>query len=181
MSRLNLEGKKFGKLIVQSFLGSDKFRRALWNCKCECGGIKIVASRELISKAVISCGCLRNATRFKIKHGKARTSEYHIWTNMKLRCSEKCPKNMKRYYLDRGIKVHDSWNKPNGFDEFISYVGWKPSDDHSLDRIDNNRGYEPGNVRWATRTEQRKNQRKKMAIESFSDEEIMKEYKRRGL
>ena len=181
MSRLELEGKKFGRLNVNSFFGKDKFRRALWNCVCECGGKKIVASRELKSSAVISCGCLKNAGKFQIKHGKARTSEYHIWINMRLRCSSKCPQQIKKYYYDRGIKVCDEWNQSGGFDAFISHVGWKPSPLHSLDRIDNNGNYEPNNVRWATQSEQMKNTRVKKAIESFTDEEILAEIQRRKL
>ena len=181
MSKLNLVGEKFGNLMVVEEKGSDKFRRALWNCLCSCGKYKIVASRELVSKTVISCGCRMNATKFKMKHGKARTSEYRIWINMKLRCSPKCPSNIKKYYYDRGIRVCDEWNHPQGFDSFICHVGWKPTNKHSIDRINNDKGYEFGNVRWATKSEQRKNQRKKMALESFSDKQILDEIKRRKM
>ena len=181
MSKLDLIGKHFGNLMVVEEKGSDKFRRALWNCLCSCGKYKTIATRELVSGAVISCGCKKNSTQFKMRHGKARTPEYKIWINMRSRCAGKCPEHTSKYYYKRGIKVCDEWDRSNGFESFISHVGWRPSNKHSLDRINNNGNYEPGNVRWATRSEQAKNTRKAMAIESFSDEEILNELKRRGL
>jgi hypothetical protein len=161
--------------------GSDKFRRALWSCLCSCGQYKTVATRELVSGAVISCGCLQDSKQFKTDHGFSKTKEYRIWANIRLRCSNKCPQKMRKYYYDRGITMHDEWKGKGGFIKFIEHIGPRPSEDYSVDRIDNNRGYEPGNIRWATRSQQAKNTRKAMAIESFSDDEIVAEAKRRGL
>lgn len=62
-------------------------------------------------------------------------------------------------YGERGIHVCEDWRGKDGFDKFLSHIGEKPSADLTLDRIDNDRGYEPGNVRWATRAEQVANRR----------------------
>lgn len=81
--------------------------------------------------------------------------EYFAWMSMKSRCLNK---NNKKYHLygGRGISVCDEWLK---FEPFFAYVGRKPSPKHSLDRIDCNKGYEPGNVRWATILQQNRNRR----------------------
>lgn len=82
--------------------------------------------------------------------------EYHSWAHMIQRCTN--PKNKAwKNYGGRGITVCDAWRK--AFAAFFAYVGCKPSPEHSIERIDNDRGYEPGNVKWATRSEQSLNRR----------------------
>jgi hypothetical protein len=89
-------------------------------------------------------------------HGMSGTKEHKAWHNMKSRC-----KGKKRldyvYYGGRGIKVCKQWQ--NDFMAFYGHIGPAPSPDHSVDRIKNNEGYKPGNVRWATRSQQNKNRR----------------------
>lgn len=93
-------------------------------------------------------------------HGHAarasRSSEYEIWKSIIQRCTNK---NAKAYpdYGGRGICICDSWR--NSFEAFLADVGPRPSPGHSLDRENNDGNYEPGNVRWATRTEQNRNSR----------------------
>ena len=89
------------------------------------------------------------------------TPEYRIWLSMNDRCRN--PKN-KQFcdYGGRGIRVCDEWQGPCGFEMYsrhIESLGPKPSEKHSLDRIDNNGNYEPGNIRWATKKEQQRNKR----------------------
>ena len=94
------------------------------------------------------------------KHGEAgrgrATKEYLTWVHMKHRCRTR---KADTYYLygARGIRVCDRWI--NSFDDFLADVGRAPSPQHSIDRIDTNGNYEPGNVRWATRSEQQRNKR----------------------
>ena len=90
----------------------------------------------------------------KIRHGHSRTEEYRIWTGMKQRCI--IPKHKHRNYQGRGISVCERWQI---FPNFLADMGRRPSPQHSLDRIDSNRNYEPGNVRWATRIQQNRNMR----------------------
>lgn len=94
----------------------------------------------------------------------AITKEYRAWLNMKKRCYYK---NSSRYkdYGGRGITVYEGWLHDSA--AFISYVGLKPSANHSLDRIDNDGNYEPGNVRWATVKEQSTNKRESIGKRAY--------------
>lgn len=95
----------------------------------------------------------------KIVHYNGNKKHYHrqIWRAMKSRCYN--PKNMKDYknWGGRGIQICDEWL--NDFEEFKKYVGERPTPKHTIDRIDNEGNYEPGNVKWSTRTEQNNNKR----------------------
>lgn len=140
-------------------------------CKCECGKIKEMLMRNFYS--VKSCGCLINENRVKssIKHGLSRRVEphrrkwYDRWRSMVKRCYNV---NCIRYvdYGGRGIKVCDRWLEPNGvggdnyYNDIHTILGPQPGPNYSLDRIDNDGMYEITNLRWATISEQNKNQRK---------------------
>lgn len=179
----NLTGMVVWRLTVVSFAGMRKTPRgksvAWWNCTCECGGAITVRSDGLLEAAkgekasgVKSCGCLRRESvaavgRANKTHGEnprigERSPLYSIWNSMKQRC---CNPKTKAYasYGGRGITVCDRWN--NDFSAFREDVGEPPTPQHSLDRIDNDDGYRPGNVRWATRTEQARNRRTNRLIE----------------
>lgn len=161
-------GRKFGRLTVISFEGLDAKSKAWWRCQCDCGGTIKVTTGELNRKGegrhgVLSCGCLqidKTKERFT-KHGhatlKGTTSEYQAWCDMRQRCSNPNAQEYKRYGA-RGISVCPEWN--NSFDAFLSDVGPRPGPEYSLDRIDPNGNYEPGNIRWATWKVQMRNQRR---------------------
>ena len=89
----------------------------------------------------------------RIARGMSKTSIYSRWCGMLARCYNKNSKKYSRYGA-RGIRVHGPWHN---FDVFYNYIGDPPSNDYSLDRIDNNKNYEPGNVRWATQKQQQNN------------------------
>lgn len=97
------------------------------------------------------------------KHGKQRTPEWRSWVSMRNHCYY--PKN-NRYHSHggRGIKVCDRWLGESGFVNFLADMGPKPSPRHSIDRIDNNGNYEPGNCRWATPKEQANNTRRNLLL-----------------
>jgi hypothetical protein len=109
-----------------------------------------------------SCGCLRRETTAKKnhRHGMRKRSgdgvpEYSIWKGMRQRCND--PNNHEwNRYGGRGIRISARWDE---FLVFLADVGARPTSRHSLDRIDNDGDYEPGNVRWATLSEQANNKR----------------------
>lgn len=159
MKKLNLENKKFGKLIAIKDVGRYKSGGRLWECLCDCGNIVYARANRLTIGAVKSCGC----GKYPIKHGHAkgykRSSEYESWNSMKKRCLNPNTLDYKNYG-GRGISIYSEW--VNSFKSFIDYIGLKPDITYSLDRINSDGNYEPGNVRWANPKEQRLNQRPKV-------------------
>ncbi len=145
-------GKRYGRLLV---LSREK-RTVL--CVCICGTKKIIDVYSVLKGDTRSCGCLHRerSKEANTRHGSCQTPEYAVWRNMLSRCRN--PKNIRfDRYGGRGIKVCSEWEA--SFEAFLSYVGHKPGPRYSLDRIDNDRNYEPGNVRWATSREQSRNRR----------------------
>lgn len=159
----NLTGRRFGRLTVISYAGCRK-KKSYWNCVCDCKTERIVPYSCLANGHSQSCGCLhverRFANDYNRKHGKCRTPIYKIWHGIKSRCLEN-NENCAKYY-DRGIKVCQRWSE--SFDAFESDMGPRPPGT-SIDRIDNNGNYEPGNCRWATTVQQNRNKRSNRLIE----------------
>lgn len=122
-------------------------------CQCDCGNIMRVTNYNLnITKKCHSCAGKENAIT---THGKTNTPEYRIWTAIIQRC---CNKNNPTWdlYGGRGIAVSKRWLK---FENFILDMGVRPSNKHSIDRIDNSKGYNRTNCRWSLSTEQQRNKR----------------------
>jgi hypothetical protein len=161
----DLAGQTFGYLTVIKRVGTSH-GQAVWQCKCRCGKTHCVIKGSLTYGGTKSCGCLRRQIlrNLKLKHGQARshtlkatpTPEYRMWTNAKTRCFSAGRRDYKNYG-GRGITMCAEW--VHDFAAFFAHIGPRPSTAYSIDRIDNDRGYEPGNVRWATRSQQNKNQR----------------------
>lgn len=141
-------GNVYGKLTVLRFAGKDHRKQAKWLCRCECGETTVVQGCNLRTGHTRSCSpnCLRTT------HKMGKTPEYAAWWAMHDRCTN--PKNSNfRYYGARGISVCEQWAT---FEAFYADMGPCP-EGLTLDRIDNDGNYEPGNVRWATRTQQQNN------------------------
>lgn len=130
----------------------------VWRFRCECGRETVARLYAVRSGATRSCGCARGKaqTRHGAAAGRQLTPEYRAWRCMLTRAKNPNIARADRYSL-RGISVAPEWDSGGdgqGYARFLAHVGPKPGPDHSLDRIDNDRGYEPGNVRWATTRQQ---------------------------
>jgi hypothetical protein len=163
--KINLTGQTFGRLTVLEEAGRDKKGQVRWLCVCDDGNKLVVTSSDLRNGHTQSCGCLRRelAAERMHKHGhtfrragsSCSTPEYKAWQNARERCNNP---NVDNYvnYGGRGIKFLFT-----SFEEFFAEVGPRPSPAHSIDRINNDGHYAPGNVRWATAKEQANNKRRR--------------------
>lgn len=146
---INYIGKKFGKWVVLEAIRIKN--RTHFLVECECGRTSTPTAYHVINGFTKACNnCAPK------KHGYYSTPTNRSWSAARNRCYNS---NNKDYlhYGGRGIKMCERWNR---FENFLADMGEKP-DKLSLDRIDNNGNYEPKNCRWATYSEQNKNQRKR--------------------
>ena len=151
---VDLTGRSFGSLTVIREGGRGADRKVAWFCRCACGQEKSYRGTHLTSGASTSCGCLRGANISKavVRHGATNTAAYSVWSSMIQRCTN--PKN-KRWsrYGGRGISVCERWGT---FQNFLDDMG-QPPPSLTLDRVNNDGDYKPGNCRWATRKVQGNN------------------------
>lgn len=159
----DLTNDRFGRLTVTSRGPNNHRSETQWNCVCECGNASLVYGWILRAGNTLSCGCYRleQATKANTTHGKcAKGSDeryiYHAYLNARKRCKDNPSSPDYENYAGRGIKFVF-----NSFEQFLAEMGERPSADHSVDRIDNSSNYEPGNMRWTTRSIQLVNQRRR--------------------
>ena len=175
-------------LVAVEYVGR-KNGRTLWRCICDCGKESVTGYSNLMTGNTKSCGCMEKANlEYFQRHSYRRKSAsldfsgtlnkhplYGLWSSMLTRCYNK---NSKHYniYGGRGIKVCDRWLPVNfGFEHFVSDMGERPSNMHTLDRINNDGDYCPENCRWATITQQSNNKRKSIIVYYFGKRIYLKE------
>lgn len=160
-------GEKYGRLTIIKEVNKRNGVRMV-STKCDCGTKKVVRLLQVVAGTTQSCGCLRNEIA-GYYHGEnsvkklgdinKRTPEYNAWRNMYKRC------NYRRFdifhnetYINRNITICDRWReKRTGYSNFLSDMGRKPTPNHSLERVNNDKGYSPENCVWATSKEQARN------------------------
>lgn len=163
MTLIDRVGRQYGRLTVTA-RAENRGRCVRWCCRCVCGATTVVDGLHLTRGRIRSCGCLRREivrTRHpNLTHGETRgdreTAEYRTWSDIIQRCENPKRQNWKNYG-GRGITMCRRWRE--SFLAFIADVGRRPSPELTIDRIDNDGHYELGNIRWATRLQQRQNQR----------------------
>jgi len=153
--KVDLTGLKFGRLTAIERCTTPKRHVSEWICRCDCGTMRSVSTDKLNSGNTKSCGCLQKdkARARLLTHGACKTAEYRIWKAMR----ERCRFSPHPQYGGRGIDVCDRWF--DSFEAFLADMGKRPTDQHTLERIDCDGNYEPSNCKWATWIEQNNNKR----------------------
>lgn len=162
----DLTGQRFGRLVVLDLIAKRSIhKKIMWRCLCDCGKEKSVATGELNSGKIRSCGCLLADRQRELKttHGKTETRLYSIWRGMKRRCENPKSKNWK-YYGALGVSVCDEWkNSFQAFYDWAMSAGYDetaPRGQCTIDRINPYGDYAPDNCRWADMKTQLQNRRK---------------------
>lgn len=174
---VDLSGHLFGRLKVMHRLASTALHgrnrwEPQWSCLCICGKQTVATSRNLVGGKKRSCGCLKrevsghcNATHGQTIGGNSRL--YRCWRDVVNRCTNPKVECYQRYG-GSGVTICEEWR--NSFEAFSRDVGEPPDVSLTIDRIDNDKGYEPGNCRWATHTTQSRNRRYcKLSVDAAVD------------
>jgi|DEB19_MinimDraft_3_1074340.scaffolds.fasta_scaffold80209_2 hypothetical protein len=150
-------GEKFGRLTTVREAGRDCNKNIFWECKCQCGGLIKVRATTLAKGHTRSCGCLRKERFNKLifRHGLRKNRLYSVWAIMIQRCTNPKASGYKNYG-GRGIKVCRRWRN---FKYFFEDMASEYRSGLSIDRINNDKGYNRNNCRWATKSQQAKNRR----------------------
>ena len=160
---VNRKGRRYGKLKVLKRASNSSTGNTRWLCKCDCGNERVIESCNL-KNGTKSCGCLsieKRTIHGGCKRGQV-TAEYTAWAHIKDRCSTNPKHQDYKNYGSRGIIVCERWL--NSYENFLEDMGRKPTPEHTIERINNDKGYNPDNCKWATRIEQLNNRRNTTAI-----------------
>lgn len=177
----DLSGRRFGALTAVRYEQPKK----RWLCRCDCGEERLVVGSNLKQGKSSSCGCQKGNTisAKKTRHGHSRgtrhreSAEYRAWAAISTRCYN--PNDPATHnYAGRGITVCDRWRE--SFEAFLADMGERPGPEYSIDRIDNSRGYEPENCRWATKKQQARNTRHNVMLTVHGETLCMTEWAERS-
>lgn len=162
-AKLDLTGTRFGRLVAlrEAQKGAGNKAPTRWECSCDCGAEVVASTSMLRSGHTKSCGCLQRdkVSNRNTRHGQAMSPTWRAWRAMVARCTVRTNAAFPNYG-GRGITVCPRWRE---FENFLADMGERPPGT-TIDRLDNDGGYEPGNCRWATREQQDGNKRTTVRI-----------------
>ena len=157
--RREIMGRRFHRLLVLDYAGRSANKSILVRCRCDCGTVKVVRLCALERSEIKSCGCFRRefsaSQKTGLTHGCSQSSTYGSWAAMKCRCTNANHVAYK-HYGGRGISVCPRWL--DSFENFLADLGERPVG-FTLDRINPDGNYEPGNCRWVVPEIQGNNRR----------------------
>lgn len=140
-----------------------------WVCRCICGTEKLIRAGHLATGASTNCGCIKPPKKHGQAAGKKFSKKYRTWRYMMARCTNPNHKNAGIYY---GLMCQD-WLEFTNFDKDVPDP---PSEEYTIDRVENEKGYEPGNVRWVLMAEQHRNQRNCRWIEFDGKRQLLTDW-----
>lgn len=169
-SRVISVGDRFGRLVATRKTNKKKNNAYMWEFLCDCGN-KVELHVSAVRGDQKSCGCLKKEMKPNLTHGLSSSRTYRIWQNMKSRCTNE-NNSAADHYLLRGIRICDKWL--DSFEAFLEDMGECPQKG-TIERINNNGDYEPGNCRWATQQEQLRNTRRTIKVKINEGELCLKD------
>lgn len=175
---IDLVGQRFARVTVLRRVIRQQYpEQTFWECQCACGVLTITNGYRLKTGATTSCGCAaRERSSGQLRtHGMSRTPEYAAWSQARARCRD-VTHQAYRHYGGRGITVCAAWDRD--FRAFLSDMGLRPSRKHTLDRIDNDGPYAPGNCRWVTMQQQHNNRRRNVRLTWNGEQHTIAEWAR---
>lgn len=175
-AKIDLRGKRFGKLTVIDLAVDIPYKKKKWLCVCDCGE-KVIVSGSNLKKGTHQCKkcAIEESRKLKIKHGYTKTKLYYVWYTMKNRCERETSKSYNDYGA-KGVYLCEEWHDAKKFIDWAIANGYKEG--LEIDRIDVTDGYKPSNCRWVKRIDNANNKRNNKYIEHDGQVKTLAEWSR---